>query len=175
MAVSATPLSAATSAASAASLPVIYSRLRPVGGVKSSVFTKDSANRLVAQAFKSSFAIVRHPSDTRYKDAEENISIEAQNAYNAHYNRCMEIIYALNTDKTFRNLLQYGHLGTNYSFDQDTETVIRYTEGAGVYNMNLLYTGDVFSAYYCPELNWTVETYNNGINQNKEAVVPSKE
>lgn len=124
------------------------------------------------EAFKSSFAIVRHPLDTRYKEAEDKISIESQKTYNAHYDRCMEIIYALNTDVVFRNLLQYGHLGTNYSFDEETNTVTKYAEGAGVYNMNLLYTGDVFKAYYCSELGWTKEADNNGINQNKEAVLP---
>ena len=129
----------------------------------------------VEEAFKSAFSIVRHPLDTRYCDPIDKISIESQNAYNAHYDRCMEIIYALNTDVTLRNLLQYGHVGTNYSYDEESGLVTRYTEGAGVYKMNLLYTGDVFKAYYCEELGWTEEAYNNGFNQNKEAVLPVKE
>ena len=129
----------------------------------------------VEEAFMSAFSIVRHPLDTRYKDKESDISIESQNVYKNHYERCMEIIYALNTDVDFRNLLQYGHKGTNYSFDEQTDTVTSYTEGAGVYKMKLIYTGDVFKAYFCEQIGWTKEVFLNGENQNKEAVVPTKE
>lgn len=125
------------------------------------------------EAFKSGFSIVRHPLDTRYKDSEDDISLESKEAYKEYYERCMEIIYALNTDVDFRNLLQYGHKGTNYTYDEEKDMVVSYTEGAGVYKMNLEYTGDVFKAYFCEQIGWTKEVFLNGENQNKEAVTPT--
>ena len=83
----------------------------------------------------------------------------------------MEIVYALSADVTLKNLLQYGHKGTNYTLDSN-EVVTSYTEGAGVYKMNMLYTGNVFNAYYCEEIGWNAAAYNNGVEQNKESVVP---
>ena len=125
----------------------------------------------IDEAFLSAFSIVRHELDTRYKDKEDDISIESKNIYNDHYERCMEIVYALSADVTLKNLLQYGHKGTNYTLDSN-EVVTSYTEGAGVYKMNMLYTGNVFNAYYCEEIGWNAAAYNNGVEQNKESVVP---
>ena len=127
----------------------------------------------VDEAFKSGFSIVRHPLDTRYKESEDQISMESKEVYQAYYDRCMEIIYALNTDVDFRNLLQYGHKGTNYTYDEANDVIVSYTEGAGVYKMNLEYTGDVFKAYFCEQIGWTKEVFLNGENQNKEAVAPA--
>ncbi len=124
----------------------------------------------VAEAFAASYAIVRHELDTAYTGTEP--SIEAKTVFNAHYDRCMEIVYALSTDVEFRNLLQYGYRGVNYTVDDDG-VVTSYTEGDGVYKMNILYTGNIFKAYYCEQIPWNAATLANGENQNKEAVLPS--
>lgn len=87
-----------------------------------------------AQAYQSAFAIM---ADT--KDA----------------NRAMEILYAINMDATLRNMLQYGVKNTNYT--EENGVVTRVTSEGNRYDMNLLYTGDIFTAYYCtdPALGWT--------------------
>ncbi len=127
----------------------------------------------VEEAFSSAFSIVRHELDTRHLQAKEDISINAQNAYENHYDRCMEIVYALSNDPELRNLLQYGHKGTNYVVDDnDNNIIIPFGSGdPGYYNMNLLYTGNVFTAYYCKDV-WSKDDYLNGIEQNKQSVVP---
>ena len=124
----------------------------------------------VNEAFAASYAIVRHELDTTYSGTEP--SIEAKTAYNNHYDRCMEIVYALSTDVEFRNLLQYGYRGVNYTVDSDG-VITSYTEGDGVYKMNLLYTGNVFKAYYCEQVSWNAAALANGENQNKESVLPA--
>ena len=128
----------------------------------------------VNEAFLSGFGIVRHELDTRHVEAEANISLEAKNAYNDHYLRCMEVVYSLSEDVTLRNYLQYGYKGTNYTVDENG-VITSYTEGAGVYKMNILYTGNLFKAYYTTDENvgWNEETYKNGVEQNKDAVVPT--
>lgn len=85
--------------------------------------------------------------------------------------RAMEIIYALNTDVEFRNLLQYGVLNNDYEVDNtiesdDTHIVIKDT----LYKMNILYTGDVFKAYYNSDY-WTKDMALAGKIQNAESVL----
>lgn len=82
--------------------------------------------------------------------------------------RAMEIIYLLSSDATFRNLLQYGVEGINYIKD-DNGIIVPYTEGDGVYNMNMLHTGNIFLLNYSAA--WTAEMKNIGLAQNKESVV----
>lgn len=127
----------------------------------------------VNEAFAASYAIIRHEEDTMFTGVEP--SIEAKTKYNAHYERCMEILYALSTDATLRNLLQYGYRGVNYTVD-DNGVVTSYTSGDGVYKMNMLYTGNVFKAYYNTNTDWNVwnaAEAANGTEQNKEAVIPT--
>lgn len=94
-------------------------------------------------------------------------------------NAAMKIIYALNTDAHFRNLLQYGVEGIHYTFDGD---VVKFKNGAGdvPYYMNPLYTGDASLLYYCNDTDrdiiWNSELKNEVMkNQNDDAelVVPS--
>ena len=59
--------------------------------------------------------------------------------------RAMQVIYEINANEEIRNLLQYGVENVNYYRDQDG-VVIPHEEKR--YDMNLLYTGDVFKAYY---------------------------
>lgn len=93
-----------------------------------------------------------------------------------NYERAMEIIYALNTDIQFRNLLQYGVLNNDYEFlnngengiDSDATYVLMKNT---LYKMNILYTGDVFNAYYNQEF-WTEDMALAGKMQNSESVLP---
>ncbi len=67
--------------------------------------------------------------------------------------RAMRVIYAINTDSYYRNLLQYGVEDINYSVRE--ENGIKYAVrngGNAAYNMTLSYTGDIYMAYNCKEL-----------------------
>ncbi len=90
--------------------------------------------------------------------------------------RSMEIVYALtsNYDTKLRNYLQYGVIGTNYTLSEDGK-VLRVNDSDNCYYMNLLYTGDVFYALYCDELNWNAEASTDAARQNEEAVVITNE
>ena len=123
-------------------------------------------------ALESAFAVVRHPADRRGEEGfdPERESLEDKALYTEHYERCMQIIWALNTDEYLRNLLQYGVEHTNYKFDENKNNyVVRESEGNNFYNMDLKYTGDIFAAYFCEELGWTYEAYLSGESQNKES------
>lgn len=129
-----------------------------------------------AEVFSSAFAIARHEKDVRFENGnlDNDVASSIKNEYNNYYNRCMDIIYALNTDEYFRNLLQYGSSGTCYTLDEDGN-VVSFTEGTGVYEMNLLYTGNVFIAYYCPAIGWTKEVAEYGQPQNDQSIVIPEE
>ena len=129
------------------------------------------------EAFLSSFGIVRHEKDLRHentKDLDPNLDpefiVKEDTSYLDYYDRCMEVIYAINSDVYLRNLLQYGIKGTNYTENSDG-SVTSFTDGDGVYIMNLLYTGDVFKAYYSESIGWTSENAAYGENQNKQSVL----
>lgn len=83
--------------------------------------------------------------------------------------RAMQILYALNTDVYFRNLMQYGVKNTNYTID-DNGVVTRINTEKNRYVMDLLYTGDFSLAYYCEELGHTEESLANAKHQNLDAV-----
>ena len=103
-------------------------------------------------AFSSAFAIVN-----RHEDYVE---------------RAMEIIYELHNpdDHYLRNLIQYGVELTNYTLDESGK-VVSFTEGENVYNMNPLYTGNIFYALYSDKIGWNETVKNNGKIQNDESVV----
>lgn len=98
------------------------------------------------EAFSSAFAIVK---GTEYPE------------------RAMEVLYLLNTDSYFRNLLQYGVEGINY-VKSDDGIVVPHASGDGVYSMNMLYTGSVFLLEYSE--NWTADMKALATSQNKESV-----
>lgn len=85
-------------------------------------------------------------------------------------NRCMEIIYAFNTDSEYKNTLQYGVEGANYTIDSQTGVVTRVKTGDSVYNMNNLYTGNAFIAYPCEEIGWTSADITSGLLHNQSTV-----
>ena len=86
------------------------------------------------------------------------------------------VIYLINSDETFRNLLQYGEETVNYL--KKNGIVVPYTTGENVYSMQLEYTGTVFNAYYCVTEGWTKWDENSRINgeaQNAESVLAEVE
>lgn len=84
----------------------------------------------------------------------------------------MEFIYALNSEETLRNLLQYGVEYTNYVMENGIARPV--TSGDSVYKMNLVYTGDIFLAHCCETEGWYrfgTSEKANGLLQNKDAYV----
>lgn len=107
------------------------------------------------EAFLSAFAIVDRNS------AASNVDINE---------RAMEIVYNINMNIELRNLLQYGVAGTNYKLGDDDGVIDELLLGSNRYSMNLLYTGNVMSAYICDAVGWTEETKENAINQNADSI-----
>lgn len=83
--------------------------------------------------------------------------------------RAMEMVYAINMDKGLRDLLQYGVADINYKLEGND--IVRIDTATTNYKMNLIYTGNVFTASYSSEIGWTEAAAKNGKSQNKEAVV----
>lgn len=121
------------------------------------------------EAFSSAFAIVKRTTDVA------DLSEEEREVLKQYYQKSMNIILALNNDKTLRNMLQYGYVGTNYKFIKNLENntntnYITLNSGDVAYNMNLYYTGNPYIAYYCNSIGWNEEVYANTIRQNAESV-----
>ena len=130
-------------------------------------------NATAEEAFSSAFAIVKHLDDG------DNNTEEKQAALDKHYNKCMKIIYALNTDAQLKNMLQYGYVGTNYRFiknhKNENTNYITLEKGAEVvYQMNPVHTGNLFISYYCEELGWNETVHNNILKQNADAKTPAQ-
>ena len=131
-------------------------------------------NATSTEAFSSAFAIVKHLDDAGKSNTEEK-----QAELDNHYTKCMKIIYALNTDVQLKNMLQYGYVGTNYRFIKNNKNentnYIKLEKGAEVvYQMNPVYTGNLFISYYCEEIGWNETLYNNIIKQNADAKTPNQ-
>ena len=144
--------------------------------VKNIVNVNSYPNATAEEAFSSAFAVVRHLND---QGTEKANGEDLQGELRTHYNACMRIIYALNNDAQFKNMLQYGYVGTNYRFikneKNENTNYIRLEKGAEVvYQMNPIYTGNIFNSYYCEELGWNETVYDNIIKQNADAKTPSQ-
>ena len=113
-----------------------------------------------ADAYESAFGILK---SSDIYDGEKLVISAAECE-----NRAMQIIYAINADTTVRNLLQYGVEHTHYILEGNVAVP---TEN-NAYHMNLLYTGDVFNAYYSSV--WTESMAKNGEIQNSQSVVSNK-
>ncbi len=135
------------------------------------------------ETFASGFGILTPPAYTNDLDGDTDTTNE-----DFLTARAMDVVYSINVDSTVRNLLQYGVEHTNYTvFESETEfkadgKPVIYavpTEG-NAYKMNLLYTGNMFNAYYCESDVWSMNgvsgswTYDyavSGTNQNSESFV----
>ncbi|MBQ8372074.1 MAG: hypothetical protein IJX38_03950 [Clostridia bacterium] len=124
---------------------------------------------LKADAYTGAFAIVRHPLDNMAITGEEP-SKQAKEKISTYYNRCMEVIFELNTSVELHNLLQYGAANIHYDIvEQDDDgniLSVKYRDD-GFYRMNLLYTGDINTSYFNEELGWTEFVSEYGAEQNK--------
>ena len=75
-------------------------------------------------------------------------------SYSADAERAMEIVSALvaeDEDTELRNILQYGVENIHYTVDVETQTLERTHTGRLEYMMNANYTGNIITAYACPE------------------------
>lgn len=112
---------------------------------------------------------------TKYPTVDEDVAFSSAfvivNRDKNYVDRAMEILYELHNpdDHYFRNLLQYGVEITNYLVDEKGN-VVSFTEGDNVYNMNPIYTGNLFYALYSEAKGWNVTVKNNGKLQNDESV-----
>ncbi len=97
------------------------------------------------EAHESSFAIVKQPGET---------GTVGTYVHDSHYIRCMEVLFALNTDPYLRNLLQYGVEIIDYQVSEDGYVTRVSSEERAPYKMNLIYTGNMFNAFYCEADNW---------------------
>ncbi len=77
--------------------------------------------------------------------------------------RAIQVIYAINSNVEVRNLLQYGVENVNYFRDADGKVL---PDSQKRYDMNIIYTGDVFKAYYSDK--WTAREAELGLLQNKD-------
>lgn len=112
----------------------------------------------------------------RANDKTVYSSMFAIGAYTQDASRAMEIITCLNTDKEFRNLLQYGVENVNYTLSTHTVTdengvktdypYVVETEN-NLYKMDVNKTGNVFLAY--PDSLENVFKWEYGKQQNLEA------
>ena len=150
-----------------------------VNVISSPVATKEEAH-------ESGFAIVKHLDDLGDKNSEEQAAVLKE-----HYSKCMKIIFALNTDVQFKNLLQYGVVDTNYKFVSNSKDTIRLLHdindgGDGnlsnlvTYTMDPIHTGNIFISYYCDDIvwvkngierAWTSEFSDEITKQNSDAVI----
>ena len=107
-------------------------------------------------AFSGAFAVLKGTDDPETPDLLENDA-----------DRAMRIIYAINMDSAFHNLLLYGIKDTNYQLKDGVVT--RFDTENKKYYINILYAGNVFHALYCEAEGWTAEVAAYAENQNKEA------
>ncbi len=82
--------------------------------------------------------------------------------------RAMEIITYINTNKEFRNLLQYGVLDQHYTIENGTVTRLKDKKGNS-YEMDIYATGNAFLAY--PEPTMDASIWENGKTQNRQSQV----
>ena len=68
--------------------------------------------------------------------------------------------------------MQYGVQDINYTISEDKVVTLN---PENLYVMDLLYTGDLFKAYYCEAYDWTSEDRENRFIQNEESVVATAE
>ncbi len=101
------------------------------------------------------------------KVSEEDVygNMFAVSAYTSNLSRSMDIITYLNTDSTFRNLLQYGVQGKHYSLDSEG----RLERLNHDYMMNIKQTGNCFIAY--PEEGMADDVWDIAKEQNRVAVL----
>lgn len=126
----------------------------------------------VEMAYASAFGII--PGVNLTKEVE--VKVEGQPVMQTVVTldcvaRAMEIIYAINTNVTVRNTLQYGVENTNFTLNDNGFIQITNSDDSNyAYHMDLIYTGDVLKAYY-QEGVWTPDMADSIKRQNNESVI----
>lgn len=82
--------------------------------------------------------------------------------------RAMEIITYINTNKEFRNILQYGVKDQHYTIENGTVTILKDKKGNS-YEMDIYATGNAFLAYPTPTMHESI--WENGKTQNRQSLV----
>ena len=94
----------------------------------------------------------------------------AVSTYTKDVTRSMEIINLLNTDSTFRTILQYGVEGVHWEIDSESSADDPYIKLlSDDYKMNLVETGNVFITY--PGEGIPMSEWQDGIQQNLDSVM----
>ena len=109
------------------------------------------------EAYSSAFAIL-NAAPVSPTNASEKVD------FALYSERAIQVIYEINANSEIRNLLQYGVENVNYFLDEHNLVVPNDEKR---YDMNLVYTGDVFKALYSSE--WTKEDAEFGKLQNKDS------
>ena len=90
----------------------------------------------------------------------------AVSTFSKSLERSMEIITYLNTNEEFRTVLQYGVEGVHWDYTNDTEETIEIISDD--YQMNLLYTGNVYMTY--PGEGRSMDEWDIGKQKNLDAI-----
>lgn len=96
----------------------------------------------------------------------------AVSTYTKDVKRSMEIINLINTDTTFRTLLQYGVEGIHWEIDEESPVNDPYINIlSDDYQMNLIETGNVFITY--PGEGLPISYWDDGVQQNLDSEIDS--
>lgn len=90
----------------------------------------------------------------------------AVTSYTADLNRAMEIITFINTNVEAKNILQYGVEGVHYEIDEDEGTFTILNDD---YQMNNLYTGNMFLSYNTADV--PADIWENAKIANRESTI----
>lgn len=97
-------------------------------------------------------------------------AIFAVSTYTKDVTRSMEIINLLNTDSTFRTILQYGVEGVHWEIDSESSADDPYIKLlSDDYKMNLVETGNVFITY--PGEGIPMSEWADGLQQNLDSEI----
>lgn len=103
------------------------------------------------------------------KKSEIFSSAFAISSYTVSAERAMQVLYAINTNKTLRTILQYGVAGTTYLLEDGVVTL--KNDSGYVYDINSLYTGSIFALYPCADKSETAEKMAEWKKQTDELIV----
>ncbi len=91
-------------------------------------------------------------------------------SYTVATSRSVELLTYLNTNTTFRNILQYGVEDVHYTLaEHDGAQIVERINND--YMMDVFKTGNAFIAYPDPDANMTQEVWEIGKQQNRQALV----
>jgi putative aldouronate transport system substrate-binding protein len=127
----------------------------------------DAEGKVIADESKYYVNVLSQPRATT-EDVYE--AMFAVSTYTKDVRRSMEIIQLINTDPTFRTILQYGVEGVHWKVDESSPSSDPYIKLLrDDYNMKLVETGNVFITY--PEEGVPMSYWVDGQNQNLDSIL----